>query len=572
MAIRMRSAIIICFILSTVLMTYQLRNSLHLLFDNLTSTSAEKEGYNEVEMNNPDGEDAAVESDVEKFKQKPSDKEFPFGEKFPPIKRAEFSDKAVSKKAGKQKVLPNVGTIKKTVSSSLVSGLKRYADSEKRIILIVVDYGYLDFALNFKESSLDRLNITNFLLICADRRSHSELNLNGISCCYFEYGSSKSSGPSDFGTSDYYEKSNAKTAVMVQALSLGYSVLMVDADVVLFRNPFPYFPCSDCDIHVQMDRDMYNSGFVFVRPTFATVVLYETAWTLYVRYRKAHDQAYFNMAAKTLEQQNRLPRIHSLSAKLFQCGVYYFEHGNRMFENAPKCDECVMAHNNYLGSYAAKLYRFKENLLWMVDRDGYYSDTSRRYITYGNPEDFGTETVRMEVAALKNAIAVAVLLNRTVILPTFRCCSCSAQIECSHPMHRCSLLSLLKLKLFDTAFKGLYREHSFLNHMKVPLSVKNSLGPCLAINSSSSSPVYNVSRNCRVFQPVDIQNGATVEELEVWFAPYQNISVLRFHSMYGVMSTKKLEEDGRLKKLLSDTEDTFKCSEYEQWDESVLKF
>lgn len=133
-------------------------------------------------------------------------------------------------------------------------------------------------------------------------------------------------------------------------------------------------------------------------------------------------------------------------------------------------------------------------------------------------------------------------------------------------------MSVLKLKLFDTAFKGLYREHSFLNHPKVPLSVKNSLGPCLAINSSSSpSPVYNVSRNCRIFQPVDVQNGATVEELEEWFAPYQNISVLRFHSMYGGISTKKLEEDGRLKKLLSVTEDVFKCSEYEQWDESVLK-
>ena len=63
---------------------------------------------------------------------------------------------------------------------------------------------------------------------------------------------------SDFGTVGYFHKSNAKTAVVLDILKLGYEVLIIDADVVLFKNPFPYFNCTSCDVHFQMDRDMYN--------------------------------------------------------------------------------------------------------------------------------------------------------------------------------------------------------------------------------------------------------------------------------------------------------------------------
>jgi len=63
---------------------------------------------------------------------------------------------------------------------------------------------------------------------------------------------------SDFGTVGYFHKSNAKTSVVLDILKLSYAVLVVDADVVLFKNPFPYFNCTSCDVHFQMDRYMYN--------------------------------------------------------------------------------------------------------------------------------------------------------------------------------------------------------------------------------------------------------------------------------------------------------------------------
>ena len=66
------------------------------------------------------------------------------------------------------------------------------------------------------------------------------------------------SAASDFGTDEYFRKSNAKTAVVLDLLRRGYSVLVVDPDVVLFKDPFAYFNCTSCDVHFQMDRDMYN--------------------------------------------------------------------------------------------------------------------------------------------------------------------------------------------------------------------------------------------------------------------------------------------------------------------------
>lgn len=100
------------------------------------------------------------------------------------------------------------------------------------------------------------------------------------------------------------------------------------------------------------------SGFAFIRPTAASIRLYETAWQLYLKYHRAHDQAYMNSAINRLNGESKraaVVQIQSLSRNMFPCGIYYFEHEHRAFENKPACPECVMVHNNYLGSIAAKV-------------------------------------------------------------------------------------------------------------------------------------------------------------------------------------------------------------------------
>ena len=55
---------------------------------------------------------------------------------------------------------------------------------------------------------------------------------------------------------------------VIHVLRSGYNVLLTDVDVVFFKNPFDFFTCLGCDIHIQReDRSSRsherNSGFMF---------------------------------------------------------------------------------------------------------------------------------------------------------------------------------------------------------------------------------------------------------------------------------------------------------------------
>lgn len=74
---------------------------------------------------------------------------------------------------------------------------------------------------------------------------------------------------SDYDSIEFINKVNMKTLAIIDCLQLGYHVLLSDVDIILFKNPFPYFQCSDCDIHIQREvEDDFssdlNSGFVYI--------------------------------------------------------------------------------------------------------------------------------------------------------------------------------------------------------------------------------------------------------------------------------------------------------------------
>ena len=109
------------------------------------------------------------------------------------------------------------------------------------------------------------------------------------------------------------------------------------------------------------------------------------------------------------------------------CGKSYFEDGHRNFPpsdpQVDNCAGCLVVHNNWIVSKEAKIYRFKEALLWWVDEEGYYSDVSRKYLTFSNPSipklAGVLKTEKYEVEALKTAFALSRMLNRTLVLPRY---------------------------------------------------------------------------------------------------------------------------------------------------------
>ncbi len=208
-----------------------------------------------------------------------------------------------------------------------------------------------------------------------------------------------------------------------------------------------------------------------------------------------------------------------------------------MFATDPGCGECVIVHNNWLIGANTKIYRFKEFLMWAPDPEGYYSSPHALYLTYDNPLDFGPRhTGERERSALRTALRIAYVLNRTLILPTFHCYECPLG-ACRNAAGRCSLFALVHLSNFDLYFKDAYREHVFLLHSKVPETVKNSQTGKIYINTAPSNHYFAHSRMKTqlpdlVFTPVDRERGASSGEIRQWLSPFQTMSVIRFHSLY----------------------------------------
>ena len=213
--------------------------------------------------------------------------------------------------------------------------------------------------------------------------------------------------------------------------------------------------------------------------------------------------------------------------------------------------------------------------MWTVDENNYYSDSDARYFTYENPYDFGPNTTRFELEALKAALAVAVASDRILILPSFHCCSGCAvgsHAKCSSPHFRCSLLSVLRINTFDRVFSNRYREHSFLSNGLVPDHVKRntSVRP-IFINASALPEVWHsVDKNA--VEEVTLTNksrGASLLEVVQWISEHNKTAVVRFHSLYG--NSIDWENDpkfgSKLKRWFSVS---FDCSEYEQWEGSML--
>ena len=236
-----------------------------------------------------------------------------------------------------------------------------------------------------------------------------------------------------------------------------------------------------------------------------------------------------------------------------------------------------------MGTSVAKRYRFRENNLWMVDTDGYYSSTATKYLTYSNPLDLGDATYPSEIHALKSALMLGVLLERVVILPKFHCCNCKT-FKCYNAKHQCSLLHMLKVRSFDEVFEGKYREASFLQHNLIPEVLKKPSSTSHVqvvpqqyiahVNSShleSQIPTRSRRSTEKTVNPTKPQVAIFRESvaknimpLKEWLHRYENVPIIHFASLYfdvsrllGVQSYDRYD-------MFADS--VFQCTEYEQWE------
>jgi len=239
----------------------------------------------------------------------------------------------------------------------------------------------------------------------------------------------------------------------------------------------------DADIAALFDAHDLNAGFLVIRPSSEARQLYMLSRRL--TSRRVNDQGALNKAVKIMKRhrkKNGYLRVKGFDRKRFINGAVYFEMYGNMFRNLSySCSQIynisncpLVVHNNWIVSKEAKVYRFREYLMWLYDGENqYYSSETRKYITYTNPMPAFASSARnvteAELSDLKTALVIGRFLNRVVILPRF---------HCGIPHVHCILNSIIHLKTFDSIFSGRYRESSFLRHPKVPNSVKQGVKNC----------------------------------------------------------------------------------------------
>jgi len=346
-----------------------------------------------------------------------------------------------------------------------------------------------------------------------------------------------------------------------------------------------------------------------VRPTTAAKYLHSESLVVGEQQKLTNQVALDTVLKDMLNRNKRAILIHTLDNDAFPCGNIYFEKGMVVYpDDVAKCKDCVIVHNNWIVGKDAKIYRFKEIGMWQVDSGesvatvadnsaagGYYSNPQRRYLSYENNDDFGSgETLERETNALKSALYIGHLLNRTVILPSFHCYGCvfglSAHDNCRKinkcfdqsdsncrgnrdtdtSTNRCALNAFYKIDKFNAQFSGAYREHVFLEHPKVPDEVKRNQSRLIIIESPTTriSNLATKLTDAKLFTPSNLTMGASSVEIQSWFTGYRDVPVLKFHSLYDAISDgmfSDLVDDSQDKSILKRIQDGFKSSTYRQY-------
>ena len=426
---------------------------------------------------------------------------------------------------------------------------------EEVVTLVIVDYPVLNMFINYYNSA-KRVGIHNILPIALDEQAYHELKIMEIPVYLDTSISAATKHESGFLTQDFKLKGKMKFISALKVLRLGYAVLLSDIDIYFIKNPFPYLDCIECDFEVQKDHPEDHSsisvGFVIFRPTQRTIEFLEILIEKLEYDRTLWDQKTFReMILVPREKRNYSFNARTLSPYIFPTGgVFnqYFNQNHKMIFKRSNHSEylvlppkvrpnAVIYHNSWTGRSASKIYRFREMGMWNMDTpNNYYSSPTRKYLTYNNP---WKSLAYMEQDILHFALQLCKLFNRTLILPKFHCYDPK-----DRPAYPCSLTEVNDVEAFEKVYSGRYREHSFLGHPLVPLSVKTSVSPELFISSqvTLSKHIHIIkNRNMKVLTPKSITRGPTTKELLHWNEMFSQYSVIQLHSMY--FSILRLESE-----------------------------
>lgn len=472
---------------------------------------------------------------------------------------------------------------------------KELVEKRARDNVVIVTFGnfaFMDFILTWVKHLTD-LGVDNLIVGAMDTKLVKALYWKGVPV--FDMGSHLSTADVGWGSPTFHKMGREKAILIDSVLPYGFEILMCDTDMVWLKNPLPYLArYPDADVLTSSDQVVptvtddsldiwqqvgaaYNVGIFHWRPTEAAKKLAKEWKDMLLADDKIWDQNGFNELIRrqlgpSVDGDSGLAYAYDGNLKLGVLPASIFCSGHTFFVQTMPQQlrlEPYAVHTTF--QYAGtdgKRHRLREGMLF-YDPPEYY-DAPGGFLSFkpSIPKTLMLDgehnleshfaLVNYQIRQIRSALAVALLLNRTLVMPPLWCRldrlwfphpgvlqgSITRQPFLCPLDHVFEVNVMLKdLPIEEFGPKINIREYSFLDNPALPKQVKESwLDVQLCPEGSQDCNASgNLSRPGLLKFP---KNSGEEKFLDV-FSSYKNVKVIQFSSMKDAFSgfTDKTKEE-----------------------------
>jgi hypothetical protein len=448
--------------------------------------------------------------------------------------------------------------------------------------VIVVTFGnfaFMDFILTWVKHLAD-LGVENLLVGAMDTKLLEALYWKGVPV--FDMGSHMSTIDVGWGSPTFHKMGREKVILIDSVLPYGFELLMCDTDMVWLKNPLPYLSrYPDADILTSTDQvtptvvddslDLwqqalaaYNIGIFHWRPTESAKKLAKEWKEMLLKDDAIWDQNGFNeilhkQLGPSVDDDSGLFYAYDGNLKLGLLPASIFCSGHTYFVQAMHQQlrlEPYAVHTTF--QYAAtegKRHRLREGMLF-YDPPEYY-DAPGGFLTFrpSIPKSFLLEgehnveshfvLVNHQMKQIRTALAVASVLNRTLVMPPIWCrldrlwfphpgvlAGTLTRQPFLCPMDHVFEVNVMVKELLPVEDFGRgigIREYSFFDNPLMPHEVKESwlnvqlcqdgLQDCEYSNTTSTRGVLRFPKH------------SDEQQLKTIFSSFKDVKVIHFSSM-----------------------------------------
>ncbi|CAN6834805.1 unnamed protein product [Brassica oleracea] len=442
------------------------------------------------------------------------------------------------------------------------------------IIVTFGNYAFMDFILTWVKHLTD-LDLSNILVGAMDTKLLEALYWKGVPV--FDMGSHMSTVDVGWGSPTFHKMGREKVILIDSVLPFGYELLMCDTDMVWLKNPLPYLArYPDADVLTSSDQVVptvvddsldiwqqvsgaYNIGIFHWRPTESAKKLAKEWKDILIADDKVWDQNGFNEIVRrqlgpSVDGDSGLfyaydgnLKVGILPASIFCSGHTYFVQA--MYQQLRLEPYALHTTFQYAGT-EGKRHRLREGMVFF-DPPEYY-DAPGGFISFkpAIPKSMlldGNHTIEShftlvnhQMKQIRSALAIASLLNRTLVMPPIWCRL--DRLWFGHPgtlegsMTRqpfiCPLdhvfeVNIMLKEMPEEEFgPGIgIREYSFLDNPSLPKQVKESwldvqlCQGCEASNITSSSGALKFPKR------------SNEDTFKAIFSTFNDVKVIKFSSV-----------------------------------------